>query len=63
MVLFDTNIFLQPMLSKEKIIEGTTPPAPKIKIDLCKTLIFECLKPNSNPATSVLCPIILLPLL
>ena len=38
-----------------KIIDGTTPPAPNIKIFLFFTL-YSCLRLVSKPSTSVLCP-------
>ena len=43
-----------------KIIEGTTPPAPKIRTFFPNTLYLKCLNPNSKPAISVLCPMVLL---
>ena len=44
------------ILFKAKIIDGTTPPAPNIKIFLPATSIFEFLIPSSNPPISVLWP-------
>ena len=41
-----------------KIIEGTTPPAPSINIFLLVRLYLEYLIANSNPAISVLWPIV-----
>ena len=41
-------------------MEGTTPPAPKIKIFLPSTLKFRSLIALVKPAMSVLCPIKLL---
>ena len=50
-IIFETFIFF-----KAKIIEGTTPPAPKIKIFLPSILKFKFLIALVKPAISVLCP-------
>ena len=54
------DIFETFILIKEKIIDGTTPPAPRIKASLLLKLYFAFSMLALNPNISVLCPITLL---
>ena len=56
LVLLETIISETFILFKAKIIEGTTPPAPNMKIFLPSILKFKFLIALVKPDISVLCP-------